>query len=76
MAKSNADLARTLTNLWNEGVRSVPTEYLDADVEVDSRVELDQPCGVVMTFTAEQRVRRVRIYWDVAAAREAVGVAD
>ena len=36
MSQSNVETARALTDLWNEGVRSVPTEYLDPAVELES----------------------------------------
>ena len=127
---NNAAVVRTLSELWNNGVRSVPTEYFDPAVELDSPIasvagepyrghdgierwvrdvdeqfsewrvhhdevqevegtvlavgrlhgrarasgiELDQPFALVCEFGEEHRITRVRIYWDVDAAREAVG---
>jgi SnoaL-like domain len=36
MSQVNVEVARAVTDLWNEGVRSVPTEYLDPVVELES----------------------------------------
>jgi ketosteroid isomerase-like protein len=131
MPEGNAEVARALSELWNEGVRSVPTEYFDPAVELESpfssvsgepyrdhagierwvrdvdeqfsewqtRIEdlrevdnavitigrlygrgrssgikLDQPYAIVMDFGSDQRITRVRIYWEVDAARKAVGL--
>jgi len=41
-----------------------------------SGVELDQPYAMVMDFGADHRIPRVRIYWQVDAARKAVGLTD
>ena len=131
MPARNVEVARALSELWNEGVRAVPTEYLDPAVELESPfssvsgvpyrghvgieqwvrdvdehfsewrnhiedvraignavitqgrlhgrgrgsdVELDQPCAIVMDFGRDHRITRVRIYWDVHTALEAVGL--
>ena len=36
MSQKKGAVARELNRLWNEGVRSVPTEYLDPAVELES----------------------------------------
>ena len=36
MSQSNVELARAVVDLWNEGVRSVPTELVDPSVELES----------------------------------------
>ncbi len=36
MPASNVEVARALIELWNEGVRSVPAEYVDPAVELES----------------------------------------
>jgi ketosteroid isomerase-like protein len=36
MSQSNVELARAVVDHWNEGVRSVPTEFLDPSVELES----------------------------------------
>jgi ketosteroid isomerase-like protein len=131
MPHPHVEVARALTELWNEGERDVPTEYLDPSVELESPfsgvagepyrghegitrwakeidehfaewqieledvrlvgdavialgrvhgrgrgsgIELDQPSAVVMDFGTDGRITRVRIYWDLAAARAAVGL--
>jgi ketosteroid isomerase-like protein len=133
MAHPNVELARALTELWNEGERDVPEDYLDPSVvlespfsavagepyrghdgitrwarEIDehfaqwhidledvrpvgdaviafsrvhgrgrgSGIELDQPAAVVLDFGGDGRITRVRIYWDLAAARAAVGLTE
>ena len=36
MTQENVEAARALVKLWNEGTRSVPTEYFDPAVELES----------------------------------------
>jgi ketosteroid isomerase-like protein len=36
ISQSNVEVVRALTDLWNEGERSVPSQYLDRAVEVES----------------------------------------
>jgi hypothetical protein len=36
MSQSNVELGPAVVDLWNEGVRSVPTEFLDPSVELES----------------------------------------
>jgi ketosteroid isomerase-like protein len=126
---TNASVVQALNELWNRGVRSVPTEYFDPAFELESPfasvsgepyrgyegierwvrdvdeqfsewgtqmddvqeledtviaigrlrgrarasgIELDQPYALVCYFAETGRITRARIYWDVAAAREAV----
>jgi ketosteroid isomerase-like protein len=133
VSQTNGEVARALNKLWNEGVRDIPTEYLDPAVELESPfssvsgqpyrgytgikewvgdvdeqfsewqnrlddvrevgnavitvgvlhgrgrgsgIEFDQPCALVMDFGSDNRITRVRIYWDVDAALKAVGLAE
>ena len=131
MTQSKAEVMRALVEAWNQGVREVPSEHVDAAVELESPftsvsgqpyrghagierwmqdidahfsewhtdldevhevgdavagigklrgrgresgVELDQAYAIVLDFERGQRITRVRIYWDLDAARGAVGL--
>ncbi len=36
MSKENVEVVRALVELWNAGVREVPTEYLDPGIELET----------------------------------------
>src|SRR5690348_2389564 len=133
MSQKNAEVVRALVDNWNAGVRSVPTEYLDPAVELESPfssvsgtpyrgyagieewmreldeqfsvwrmrlddvrevgdtviavtsvhgrgrasgIEFNQPSAVVAAFGSDHRITRARIYADVHAALEAVGLSE
>jgi ketosteroid isomerase-like protein len=41
-----------------------------------SRIEMDQAVAIIMQFGDDDRVARIRIYWDLEAARADLGLAE
>jgi ketosteroid isomerase-like protein len=132
MSADHVETARALVSLWDAGVRDVPTEYFDPEVELvspladfygepyrghegiarwvrdideqflqwqfeikearalddavltlgtlrgrgrASEIEMDQAVAIVMQFGDDDRITRLRIYWDLDAARADLGLA-